>query len=165
MSELNQVYHGMAGSLKGKLKTPFLVYEDKHDAKEFANNYTDFSKQPKVIQFNVVLGSVLDLTKENSKKELELLVSESNIKWSDLFEENISSEEEVDYKDIDNLNHKKINKLLSEKFDIVKGYSILNEKKVSSYIVLNSNVLENKQVLEIDTNDNGNIWKINFKNN
>ena len=48
---MKKVYHGMAG--KTKLKNPTLVYEDKDVAKEFANNFTDLDKEPKVLEFDL----------------------------------------------------------------------------------------------------------------
>lgn len=158
-----QVYHGLAGTLKVKLKTPFLVYEDKNDAKIFANNYTDFSKQPKVIQFDLETLKLLDLTTEIGINSFEELLKINHLELNDIIDIKKDSycEENLQYDNLDILSYKKFNKILMEKYDTIKGYSILENKKVTSYAVMNVDTLTKKQVLEI--NLDGNLWNVEFK--
>lgn len=164
MSDLTQVYHGLAGYSKGKLKSPFLVYESKDNAKEFANNYTDFTKEPKVIQFDLDTDKVLDLTTVNGMEVFETLLNKSDLKLTDIVDnkQELYYDEKVEYDNLDILAYKKINKILVESFDTIKGYTLLDDKKVISYMVINTEVLTKKEILEIDLE--GNLWKVEFKN-
>lgn len=165
MSDLKKVYHGMAGSIKGKLKTPLLVYENKDDAKEFANNYTDLNKEPKVLQFDLDLeiNKVLDLTTEKGKEKFEKLIKEEGLEQTEIInhKKEYFDDEDSEVENLDTLSWKKILKVVSENFDAVKGYSILDKSKVPSYSILNTEILINKEVLEIDLE--GNLWKVEFK--
>lgn len=163
MSNLKQVYHGMAGSIKGKLKTPLFVYENKDDAKEFANNYTDLNKEPKVLQFDLETTKILDLTTEKGKEKFEKLIKEEGLEQTEIInhKKEYFDDEESEVGNLDTLSWKKILKVVSEKFDAIKGYSILDKNKVPSYSVLNIDVLVNKEVLEIDLE--GDLWKVEFK--
>lgn len=166
MSDLTQVYHGLSGSLKGKLKSPFLVYEEKEDAKEFANNYTDFSKDPKVIQFDLETARLLDLTTKTGMIVFEKLLEKADFKLEDIIDSNgnndMFADEKVEHDNLDTLMYKKVTKLISENFDTIKGYSNLDNKKVISYAVMNTEVLTKKEILEIDLE--GDLWKVEFKN-
>lgn len=163
MTNLTQVYHGMAGSHKGKLKTPLLVYENKEDAKEFANNYTDLNKEPKVLQFNLETSKILDLTTEKGKEKFEKLVKEEGLETSEIsnYKKEYFDDEDFNIENLDTISWKKILKTMSEKFDTVKGYSVLDKNKVSAYTILNTEILTNKEILEIDLE--GDLWKVEFK--
>lgn len=163
MADVKQVYYGMAGSSKSKLKTPLLVYENKEDAKEFANNYTDLNKEPKVLQFDLETTKILDLTTDKGKEHFEKLIKEDGLEQTEIInhKKEYFDEEESEVENLDTLSWKKILKLVSENFDAVKGYTMLDKNKVPSYSVLNTDILINKEVLEIDLE--GDLWKVEFK--
>ena len=160
---LIQVYHGIAGSLKSTYKIPFLAYENKETAKEFANNYTDLNKAPKVVQFELNTVKVLDLTTESGMTIFKNIVEKDEIDLNDILDHRKEKFEykKAEYDNLDKLAYKKLNKVVLESFDVIKGYTYLGEKKVVSYAVINTDVIVKKDVFEIETE--GNLWKIEFK--
>lgn len=159
---MKKVYHGMAG--KTKLKNPTLVYEDKDVAKEFANNFTDLTKEPKVLSFDLNTNKILDITTEEGLKTFEKLIQNSGLSFKDDgFGNKVTKidEKEVDYLSLELVESKKLSKLLLEDFDAVKGFTLLDGKNRESFMILNTDVLENKEVLEIDLE--GDLWKVEFK--
>ena len=162
MNNLKKVYHGMAGNLKGKIKSPFLVYEDKEIAKEFANNYTDLNKEPKVLQFDFESNKVIDLSTEKGREKFDKIILEEGFQTEDLisYKKEYFDEENGQIENLDTLNLKKI-KDLSSKVDAIKGYSVIDSTKHIVYAILNPETLINKEVLEIDLE--GDLWKVEFK--
>ena len=159
---MKKVYHGMAG--KSKLKNPTLVYEDKDVAKEFANNITDLTKEPKVLSFDLNTSKILDITTEEGLKDFEKAIKKAGLSFNeDQFGNKVTDIDgkEVDYLSLELIENKKLSKLLSEDFDAVKGLSYLDGKNRESLMILNVDVLENKEVLEIDLE--GDLWKVEFK--
>lgn len=161
-NKMKKVYHGVAGKIK--LKNPTLVYEDKDIAKEFANNFTDLDKEPKVLEFDLNTNKILDITTQEGLKTFEKLIQNSGLSFKDDdFGNKVTKidEKEVDYLSLELVESKKLSKLLLDDFDAVKGFTLLDGKNRESFMVLNTDVLENKQVLEIDLE--GDLWKVEFK--
>lgn len=163
MNDLQKVYYGISGATKSKLKNSILVYENKENAKEFANNYTDLNKEPKVLVFDLNTTKILDLSTEKGKENFLNIIKEEGLEESDIInlKKEYFDDEKEELENLDQLSLKKTFKILNENFDIIKGYSLLDDKKVNSYIVLNTEVLINKEVLEIDLE--GDLWKVEFK--
>lgn len=163
MNKIQHVFYGMAGQLKGKLKSPLMVYENIDDAKEFANNYTDLNKEPKVIQFKVENPRVIDLTSIEGKKTFENIIKSEDLESEDVinYQKKYFDDVEPTIENLDTIILKKVYKALSEKFDMVKGVSLLDDNKVSSLVVLNTEILKDKEILELDLE--GDLWKVEFK--
>lgn len=163
MTDLKHVYHGMAGSIKIKYKNPLLVYENKEDAKEYANNYTDLNKEPKVLQFELNTKKILDLTTEKGKEKFKKIIQDEGLEYNDVVsnKKEYFEEEEIEIENLEAISWKKIFKAVSENYDVVKGYSLLDKNKSPSYSILNTEILIKKEILEIDLE--GNLWKVEFK--
>lgn len=163
MNTTQHVFYGMAGQHKGKFKSPLIVYENTDDAKEFANNYTDLTKEPKVIQFKLENPRVVDLTTQEGKQTFENMIKSEGLENKDMidFEKKYFDDVEPTIENLDTLALKKIIKLLSDKFDMIKGVSMLDDKLVTCFSVLNTHILQQTEIIEIDLE--GNLFKVEFK--
>lgn len=163
MNKVQHVFYGMAGQLKAKIKSPLMVYENVDNAKEFANNYTDLSKEPKVIQFELENPRVIDLTLPEGKEIFEQVVKAEGLVTSNVidYKKEYFDDKPSQIENLDTLMLKKVQKALSDKFDVIKGVSVLDDIQVSAFCVLNTEVLKNTQTLEIDLE--GDLWEVEFK--
>lgn len=163
MKNTQEVFYGMAGQFKSKLKNPTLVYENKEDAKEYANNYTDLSKEPKVIKFDVDCSKIIDLTTEQGKENFQKVLKAEGLKVNEVinYEKQYFDDVEPQIENLDTLVLKKVIKSLSNEFDMIKGFTMLDENQTTSFLVLNNEVLKYRETLEIDLE--GDLWKVEFK--